>query len=163
MKNYEFVRMWILFHLGYIKSTEKASESDGINSSTLIDVWRSLKVSLVYEYPTILELWKLMEDLQHGDLIHIDEDAILSKSHLYITSNGLSFLINVLNESKTNSDVNKIKERLYELWAREARIKTPFAPFSLISKEAIKEKLEKYLKEIEYGKKQLNKQKKEHD
>ena len=163
MKNYEFVRMWILFFLGYIKSTEKASESDGINSSTLIDVWRSLKVSLVYEYPTILELWKLMEDLQHGDLIHIDEDAILSKSHLYITSNGLSFLINVLNESKTNSDVNKIKERLYELWAREARIKTPFAPFSLISKEAIKEKLEKYLKEIEYGKKQLNKQKKEHD
>lgn len=153
MKNYEFVRMWILFHLGYIKSTEKASESDGINSSTLIDVWRSLKVSLVYEYPTILELWKLMEDLQHGDLIHIDEDDILSKSHLYITSNGLSFLINVLNESKTNSDVNKIKERLYELWAREARIKTPFAPFSLISKEAIKEKLEKYLKVIEYGKK----------
>lgn len=155
--------MWILFHLGYIKSTEKVSESDGINSSTLIDVWRSLKVSLVYEYPTILELWKLMEDLQHGDLIHIDEDAIISKSQLYITSNGLSFLINVLNESKTNSDVNKIKERLYELWAREARIKTPFAPFSLSSKEAIKEKLEKYLKEIEYGKKQLNKQKKEHD
>jgi len=153
MKNYEFVRIWILFHLGYIKSTEKVSESDGINSSTLIDVWRSLKVSLVYEYPTILELWKLMEDLQHGDLIHIDEDAILSKSHLHITSNGLSFLINVLNESKTNSDVNKIKERLYELWAREARIKTPFAPFSLISKEAIKEKLEKYLKETEYGKK----------
>lgn len=162
MKNYEFVRLWILFHLGYIKSTEKASEYDVINSSTLIDVWRSLKVSLVYEYPTILELWKLLEDLQHGDLIHIDEDAILSKSRLYITSNGLSFLINILNESKTNSDVNKIKERLYELWAREARIKTPFAPFSLISKEAIKEKLEKYLKEVEYGKK-INKQKKEHD
>ncbi len=153
MKNYEFVRMWILFHLGYIKSTEKASGSDGINSFTLIDVWRSLKLSLVYEYPTILELWKLLEDLQHGDLIHIDEDAILSKSHLYITSKGLSFLINVLNESKTNSDINKIKESLYELWAREARLKTPFAPFSLISKEAIKERLEKYLKEIEHGKK----------
>ena len=153
MKNYEFVRMWILFHLGYIKSTEKASGSDDINSFTLIDVWRSLKLSLVYEYPTILELWKLLEDLQHSDLIHIDEDAILSKSHLYITSNGLSFLINVLNESKTNSDINKIKERLYELWAREARLKTPFAPFSLISKEAIKERLEKYLKEIEHGKK----------
>jgi hypothetical protein len=153
MKNYEFIRMWILFHLGYIKSTEKASESDKINSSTVIDVWRSLKVSLVNDYPTILELWKLLEDLQHGDLIHIDEDAILSKSHLYITSNGLSFLINVLNESKTNSDINKTKERLYELWAREARLKTPFAPFSLISKEAIKERLEKYLKEIEHGKK----------
>lgn len=153
MKNYEFVRMWILFHLGYKKSTEKTSESDEMNSSTLIDVWRLLKLSLVYEYPTILELWKLLEDLQHGDLIHIDEDAILSKSHLYITSNGLSFLINVLKESKTNSDVNKIQERLYELWAREARLKTPFAPFSLISKEAIKARLEKYLKEIELGKK----------
>jgi hypothetical protein len=153
MKNYEFIRMWILFHLGYIKSTEKASESDKINSSTVIDVWRSLKVSLVNEYPTILELWKLLEDLQHGDLIHIDEDAILSKSHLYITSNGLSFLINVLNESKTNTDVNKIKERLYELWAREASLKTPFAPFSLISKETIKARLEKYLKEIELGQK----------
>ncbi len=143
--------MWILFHLGYIKSTEKASESDKINSSTVIDVWRSLKVSLVNDYPTILELWKLLEDLQHGDLIHIDEDAILSKSHLYITSNGLSFLINVLNESKTNTDVNKIKERLYELWAREGSLKTPFAPFSLISKETIKARLEKYLKEIELG------------
>jgi hypothetical protein len=153
MKNYEFIRMWILFHLGYIKSTEKASESDKINSSTVIDVWRSLKVSLVNEYPTILELWKLLEELQHGDLIHIDEDAILSKSHLYITSNGLSFLINVLNESKTNTDVNKIKERLYELWAREASLKTPFAPFSLISKETIKARLEKYLKEIELGQK----------
>jgi hypothetical protein len=153
MKNYEFIRMWILFHLGYIKSTEKASESDKINSSTVIDVWRSLKVSLVNDYPTILELWKLLEDLQHGDLIHIDEDAILSKSHLYITSNGLSFLINVLNESKTNTDVNKIKERLYELWAREASLKTPFAPFSLISKETIKARLEKYLKEIELGQK----------
>src|SRR5688500_3962344 len=138
MKNYEFIRMLILFHLGYIKSTEKTSESDKINSSTVIDVWRSLKVSLVNEYPTILELWKLLEDLQHGDLIHIDEDNILSKSHLYITSNGLLFLINVLNESKTNTDVNKIKERLYELWAREASLKTPFAPFSLISKETIK-------------------------
>jgi hypothetical protein len=153
MKNYEFIRMWILFHLGYIKSTEKASESDKINSSTVIDVWRSLKVSLVNDYPTILELWKLLEDLQHGDLIHIDEDAILSKSHLYITSNGLSFLINVLNKSKTNTDVNKIKERLYELWAREASLKTPFAPFSLISKETIKARLEKYLKEIELGQK----------
>jgi hypothetical protein len=152
MKNYEFIRMWILFHLGYIKSTEKASESDKINSSTVIDVWRSLKVSLVNEYPTILELWKLLEELQHGDLIHIDEDAILSKSHLFITSNGLSFLINVLNESKTNTDVNKIKERLYELWAREASLKTPFAPFSLISKETIKARLEKYLKEIELAK-----------
>jgi hypothetical protein len=145
--------MWILFHLGYIKSTEKASESDKINSSTVIDIWRSLRVSLVNDYPTILELWKLLEDLQHGDLIHIDEDAILSKSHLYITSNGLSFLINVLNESKTNTDVNKIKERLYELWAREASLKTPFAPFSLISKETIKARLEKYLKEIELGQK----------
>jgi hypothetical protein len=145
--------MWILFHLGYIKSTEKASESDKINSSTVIDVWRSLKVSLVNDYPTILELWKLLEDLQHGDLIHIDEDAILSKSHLYITSNGLSFLINVLNESKTNTDVNKIKERLYELWARDASLKTPYAPFSLISKETIKARLEKYLKEIELGQK----------
>jgi hypothetical protein len=152
MKNYEFIRMWILFHLGYIKSTEKASESDKINSSTVIDVWRSLKVSLVNEYPTILELWKLLEDLQHGDLIHIDEDNILSKSYLYITSNGLLFLINVLNESKTNTDVNKIKERLYELWAREASLKTPFAPFSLISKETIKARLEKYLKEIELAK-----------
>jgi hypothetical protein len=153
MKNYEFIRMWILFHLGYIKSTEKASESDKINSSTVIDVWRSLKVSLVNEYPTILELWKLLEELQHGDLIHIDEDAILSKSHLFITSNGLSFLINVLNESKTNTDVNKIKERLYELWAREASLKTPFVPFSLISKETIKARLEKYLRVIELGQK----------
>lgn len=153
MKNYEFVRMWILFHLGYIKSAEKVSESDEINSSTLIDVWRGLKLSLVHEYPTILELWKLLEDLQHSDFIHIDEDAILSKSHLYITSNGLTFLINVLKESKTNSDVNKIQERLYELWAREARLKTPFAPINLISKEAIKARLEKYLKEIELGKK----------
>ena len=86
-------------------------------------------------------------------LIHINEDAILSKSHLYITSGGLSFLINALKESKTNSDVNKLQERLYELWAREARLKTPFAPFNLISKEAIKARLEKYLKEIEFGKK----------
>jgi hypothetical protein len=65
----------------------------------------------------------------------------------------LSFLINVLKESKTNSDVNRIKERLYELWAREARLKKPFTSFSLISKEAIKERLEKYLKEIKQGKK----------
>ncbi|TVP39986.1 hypothetical protein [Candidatus Nitrosocosmicus arcticus] len=153
MKNYEFVRMWVLFHLGYLKSTEKVSESDEVKSFTLIDIWRLLKLSLVYDYPTILELWKLLEDLQHDGLIHIDEDAILSKSHLSITSKGLSFLMNVLKESKTNSDVNKIKERLYDLWAREARLKTPFAPFSLISKEAIKERLEKYLKEIEQGKK----------
>jgi len=125
MKNYEFVRMWILFHLGYVKSTEKVSESDEVNSFTLIDVWRLLKLSLVYDYPTILELWKLLEDLQHDGLIHIDEHAILSKSHLSITSKGLSFLMNVLKESKTNSDVNKIKERLYDVWAREARIKTP--------------------------------------
>ena len=145
--------MWILFHLGYVKSTEKASESDEVHSFTLIDVWRLLKLSLVYDYPTILELWNLLEDLQHDGLIHIDEDAILSKSHLSITSEGLSFLINVLKESKTNSDVNRIKERLYELWAREARLKKPFASFSLISKEAIKERLEKYLKEIEQGKK----------
>ncbi len=153
MKNYEFVRMWTLFHLGYVKSTEKASESDGVHSFTLIDVWRLLKLSLVYDYPTILELWNLLEDLQRGGLIYIDEDAILSKSHLSITSEGLLFLINVLKESKTNSDVNRIKERLYELWAREARLKIPFASFSLISKEAIKVRLEKYLKEIEQGKK----------
>jgi len=145
--------MWILFHLGYLKSTEKASESDEVHSFTLIDVWRLLKLSLVYDYPTILELWNLLEDLQHEGLIHIDEDAVLSKSHLSITSEGLSFLINVLKESKTNSDVNRIKERLYELWAREARLKKPFASFSLISKETIKERLEKYLKEIEQGKK----------
>ena len=153
MKNYEFVRMWILFHLGYVKSTEKASESDEVHSFTLIDVWRLLKLSLVYDYPTILELWNLLEDLQHDGLIHIDEDAVLSKSHLSITSEGLSFLTNVIKESKTNSDVNRIKERLYELWAREARLRRPFASFSLISKEAIKESLEKYLKEIEQGKK----------
>ena len=153
MKNYEFVRMWILFHLGYVKSTEKAAESDEVHSFTLIDVWRLLKLSLVYDYPTILELWNLLEDLQHDGLIHIDEDAVLSKSHLSITSEGLSFLTNVIKESKTNSDVNRIKERLYELWAREARLRRPFASFSLISKEAIKESLEKYLKEIEQGKK----------
>lgn len=153
MKNFEFVRMWILFHLGYVKSTTNASESDEVHSCTLIDGWRLLKLSLVYDYPTILELWKLLEDLQHGGLIHIDEDVVLSKSHLSITSKGLSFLINVLKESKTNSDVNRIKERLYDLWAREARLKTPFAPFGLISKEAIKERLEKYLKEVEQGKK----------
>ena len=153
MKNYEFVRMWILFHLGYVKSTEKASESDEVPSFTLIDVWRLLKLSLVYDYPTILELWNLLEDLQHDGLIHIDEEAVLSKSHLSITSEGLSFLIKVLKESKTNIDVNRIKGRLYELWAREARLKEPFASFSLISKEAIKERLEKYLKEIEHGKK----------
>lgn len=153
MKNYEFVRMWILFHLGYVKSTEKASESDEVPSFTLIDVWRLLKLSLVYDYPTILELWNLLEDLQHVGLIHIDEDAVLSKSRLSITSEGLSFLINVSKESKTNSDVNRIKERLYELWAREARLKKPFASFSLISKEAIKERLEKYLQEVEQGKK----------
>ena len=152
MKNYEFVRMWILFHLGYVKSTEKASESE-VPSFTLIDVWRLLKLSLVYDYPTILELWNLLEDLQHDGLIHIDEDAVLSKSRLSITSEGLSFLINVSKESKTNSDVNRIKERLYELWAREARLKKPFASFSLISKEAIKERLEKYLQEVEQGKK----------
>ncbi len=153
MKNYEFVRMWILFHLGYVKSTEKESEYDEIHSFTLIEVWRLLKLSLVFDYPTILELWNLLEDLQHDVLIHIDENAVLSKSHLSITSEGLSFLINVLKESKTNTDVNRIKERLYELWAREARLKKPFASFSLISKEAIKERLEKYLKEIEQGKK----------
>ena len=153
MKNYEFVRMWTLFHLGYVKSTEKASESYWVNSLTLIDVWRLLKLSLVYDYPTILELWNLLEDLQRDGLIYIDEDAVLSKSHLSITSEGLLFLINVLKESKTNSDVNRIKERLYELWALEARLKTPFASFSLISKEAIKIRLEKYLKEIEQGKK----------
>ena len=153
MKNYEFVRMWILFHLGYVKSTEKASESDEVHSFTLIDVWRLLKLSLVYDYPTILELWNLLEDLQRDGLIHIDEDVVLSKSHLSISYEGLSFLINVLKESKTNSDVNRIKERLYELWAREARLKKPFASFSLISKEAIKERLEKYLREIEQGKK----------
>ena len=153
MKNYEFVRMWILFHLGYVKSTEKASESDEVSSFTLIDIWRLLKLSLVYDYPTILELWNLLEDLQHDGLIHIEEDAVLSKSHLSITSEGLSFLINVLKESKTNSDVNRIKGRLYELWAREARLKKPFASFSLISKEAIKERLEKYLHEVEQGKK----------
>src|SRR3954468_2730824 len=134
MKNYEFVRMWILFHLGYVKSTEEASESDGIHSFTLIDVWRLLKLSLVYDYPTILELWNLLEDLQRDGLIYINEDAILSKSHLSITSEGLLFLINVLKESKTNSNVNTIKERLYELWAREARLKTSFVSFSLISK-----------------------------
>ena len=153
MKNYEFVRMWILFHLGYVKSTEKASESDEVSSFTLIDIWRLLKLSLVYDYPTILELWNLLEDLQHDGLIHIEEDAVLSKSHLSITSEGLSFLINVLKESKTNSDVNRIKGRLYELWAREARLKKPFASFSLISKEAIQERLEKYLQEAEQGKK----------
>lgn len=153
MKNYEFVRMWILFHLGYVKSTEKASESDEVSSFTLIDIWRLLKLSLVYDYPTILELWNLLEDLQHDGLIYIDEDAVLSKSRLSITSEGMSFLINVLKESKTNSDVNRIKGRLYELWAREARLKKPFASFSLISKEAIKERLEKYLQEVEQGKK----------
>ena len=153
MKNYEFVRMWILYHLGYVKSIEKASESDEVPSFTLIDVWRLLKLSLVYDYPTILELWNLLEDLQHDGLIHINEDAVLSKSHLSITSEGLSFLINVSKESKTNSDVNRIKERLYELWAREARLKKPFASFSLISKEVIKERLEKYLQEVEQGKK----------
>jgi hypothetical protein len=153
MKNYEFVRMWILFHLGYIKSREKASEPDEVHSFTLIDVWRLLKLSLVYDYPTILELWDLLEDLQRDGLIHIDEDAVLSKSHLSISSEGLSFLINVLKESKTNSDVNRIKGKLYELWAREARLKKPFASFSLISKEAIKERLEKFLREIEQGKK----------
>ena len=153
MKNYEFVRMWILFHLGYVKSTEKASESDEVSSFTLIDIWRLLKLSLVYDYPTILELWNLLEDLQHDGLIRIDEDAVLSKSRLSITSEGLPFLINVLKESKTNSDVNRIKGRLYELWAREARLKKPFASFSLISKEAIKERLEKYLQEVEQGKK----------
>ena len=153
MKNYEFVRMWILFHLGYVKSTEKASESDEVPSFTLIDVWRLLKLSLVYDYPTILELWNLLEDLQHDGLIHIEEDAVLSKSHLSVTSEGLTFLIKVLKESKTNSDVNRIKGRLYELWAREARLKKPFASFSLISKEAIKERLEKYLQEAEQGKK----------
>jgi len=145
--------MWILFHLGYVKSTEKASESDEVSSFTLIDIWRLLKLSLVYDYPTILELWNLLEDLQHDGLIYIDEDAVLSKSRLSITSEGLSFLINVLKESKTNSDVNRIKGRLYELWAREARLKKPFASFSLISKEAIKERLEKYLHEVEQGKK----------
>jgi len=153
MKNYEFVRMWILFHLGYVKSTEKASESDEVSSFTLIDIWRLLKLSLVYDYPTILELWNLLEDLQHDGLIYIDEDAVLSKSRLSITSEGMSFLINVLKESKTNSDVNRIKGRLYELWAREARLKKPFASFSLISKEAIQERLEKYLQEAEQGKK----------
>jgi len=153
MKNNEFVRMWILFHLGYVKSTEKASESDEVPSFTLIDVWRLLKLSLVYDYPTILELWNLLEGLQHDGQIRIDEDAVLSKSRLSITSEGLSFLINVLKESKTNSDVNRIKGRLYELWAREARLKKPFASFSLISKEAIKERLEKYLQEAEQGKK----------
>ena len=153
MKNYEFVRMWILFHLGYIKSREKASEPDEVHSFTLIDVWRLLKLSLVYDYPTILELWNLLEDLQRDGLIHIDEDAVLSKSHLSISSEGLSFLINVLKESKTDSDVNRIKGKLYELWAREARLKKPFASFSLISKEAIKERLEKFLREIEQGKK----------
>ena len=153
MKNYEFVRMWILFHLGYVKSTEKASESDEVSSFTLIDIWRLLKLSLVYDYPTILELWNLLEDLQHDGLIHIEEDAVLSKSHLSVTSEGLTFLIKVLKESKTNSDVNRIKGRLYELWAREARLKKPFASFSLISKEAIKERLEKYLHEVEQGKK----------
>ena len=152
MKNYEFVRMWILFHLGYVKSTEKASESDEVSSFTLIDIWRLLKLSLVYDYPTILELWNLLEDLQHDGLIHIEEDAVLSKSHLSVTSEGLTFLIKVLKESKTNSDVNRIKGRLYELWAREARLKKPFASFSLISKEAIKERLEKYLQEVEQGK-----------
>ncbi|ALI34344.1 hypothetical protein NMY3_00130 [Candidatus Nitrosocosmicus oleophilus] len=153
MKNYEFVRMWILFHLGYVKSTEKASESDEVSSFTLIDIWRLLKLSLVYDYPTILELWNLLEDLQHDGLIHIEEDAVLSKSHLSVTSEGLTFLIKVLKESKTNSDVNRIKGRLYELWAREARLKKPFASFSLISKEAIQERLEKYLQEAEQGKK----------
>ena len=129
------------------------SESDEAPSFTLIDVWRLLKLSLVYDYPTILELWNLLEDLQHDGLIRIDEDAVLSKSRLSITSEGLSFLINVLKESKTDSDVNRIKGRLYELWAREARLKKPFASFSLISKEAIKERLEKYLQEVEQGKK----------
>jgi len=145
--------MWILFHLGYVKSTEKASESDEVSSFTLIDIWRLLKLSLVYDYPTILELWNLLEDLQHDGLIHIEEDAVLSKSHLSVTSEGLTFLIKVLKELKTNSDVNRIKGRLYELWAREARLKKPFASFSLISKEAIQERLEKYLQEAEQGKK----------
>ena len=152
MKNYEFVRMWILFHLVYVKSIEKPFESDEVHSFTLIDVWRLLKLSLVYDYPTILELWNLIEDLQHNSLIHIDEDAVLSKSHLSITSEGLLSFINILKESKTNSDVSRIKERLYELWTREARLKKPFASYSLISKEAIKERLEKFLKEIEQGK-----------
>ena len=132
---------------------EKALEPDEVHSFTLIDVWRLLKLSLVYDYPTILELWNLLEDLQRDGLIHIDENAVLSKSHLSISSEGLSFLINVLKESKTDSDVNRIKGKLYELWAREARLKKPFASFSLISKEAIKERLEKFLREIEQGKK----------
>jgi hypothetical protein len=144
--------MWILFHLGYVKSMEKASEPDEVHSFTLIDAWRLLKLSLVYDYPTILELWNLLEDLQRDGLIHIDEDAVLSKSHLSISSEGLSSLINVLKESKTNSDVNRIKGKLYELWAREARLKKPFASFSLISKEAIKERLEKFLREMNKGK-----------
>jgi hypothetical protein len=153
MENYEFVRMWILFHLGYVKSTEKASGLDEVQSFTLIDVWRLLKLSLVYDYPTILELWNLLEDLQHDSLIHIDEDAVLSKSQLTITHEGLLFLINIFKGSMTNSDVNRIKGRLYELWAREARLKKPFASHNFISKEAIKERLENYLKEIEQGKK----------
>lgn len=145
--------MWILFYLGYVKSIEKTSEFDQVCSVTLIDVWRLLKLCLVYDYPTILELWSLLENLQHDSLIHIDEDAVLSNSHLSITSKGLLFLVNALKESKINSDVHRIKEKLYELWAREVRLKKPFASYNLISKEAIKERLEKYLKEIERVKK----------
>lgn len=145
MKNYEFIKMWVLFHLGYTKSSEKASQSNEIAPFTLVDIWRFLKLSLVSEYPTILELWELVENLQHDGLINIDEDQTLSKSHLSITSNGLSFLINLLKESSTNSEVDKIKDRLYDLWARDARRKDPFAPFYLVSTQAIKERLSKYL------------------
>ena len=95
--------MWILFHLVYVKSLEKTLEYDKVHSFTLIDVWRLLKLSLVYDYPTILDLWNLLEDLQHNSLIHIDEDAVLSKSHLFITSEGLLFLIRVLKESQITS------------------------------------------------------------
>lgn len=149
MKNYEFVKTWVLFHLAYAKSNEKVAESNKDKTFTLADIWRFLKLSLINDYPTILELWNLLEDLQYAALVNIDENHTLSKSQLSITSKGLLFLINALKEPLTNSNTNRIKERLYDLWARESIYKLPYVNFNLVSAAVIKERLERYLNRIE--------------
>lgn len=149
MKNNEFVKMLVLLNLAYIKSNEEMFESKNIRLFTIADIWRFLKLSLNTGYPTIMELWELIENLQHSGLVNIDEDSTLSKSHLSITLPGLSRLINFLRETDGNSEVKSIKERLYDLWTRETKLSPQYSPFNCVTTNSIIQKLEKYLNKIE--------------
>lgn len=149
MKNNEFVKMLVLLNLAYEKSNEKMFESKDIRLFTIADIWRFLKLSLNTGYPTIMELWELVENLQHSGLVNINENSTLSKSHLSITPPGLSRLINFLRETDANSDVKSIKEKLYDLWTRETRLNPQYSPFSFVTTNSIRHELEKYLNQVE--------------